>query len=132
MKYLEHTLKTYMYSHYNMCNILIYFCNIDIQHLQHISETSETLETYYRNMRFQRSICLLLGRMEARRPGAQRRCGARCHGVARRSPVWTSSVARTSTGTGVGGWSTAATGDASPGGASGVGGWLGCERGCTM
>jgi hypothetical protein len=45
VKHLEHTLETYVYSHYNMCNILIYFCNIDI-HLQHISETFETLETY--------------------------------------------------------------------------------------
>jgi hypothetical protein len=33
MKHLEHTLETYVYSHYNMCNIPIYFCNIDIQHL---------------------------------------------------------------------------------------------------
>ena len=30
MKYLEHTLETYVYSHYNMCNIPIYFRNIDI------------------------------------------------------------------------------------------------------
>ena len=52
MKHLEHTLETYVYSHYKMCNILIYFCNIDIQHLQHTSETFETLETYYCNMRF--------------------------------------------------------------------------------
>jgi hypothetical protein len=33
-----------------MCNILIYFCDINIKHLQHTSETSEhlkhTLETY--------------------------------------------------------------------------------------
>jgi hypothetical protein len=43
MKHLEHTIETYVYSHYNMCNILIYFCNIDIQHLQHTSKTSETL-----------------------------------------------------------------------------------------
>jgi hypothetical protein len=43
MKHLEHTLETYVYSHYNMCNILFYFCNIDIQHLQHTSETFETL-----------------------------------------------------------------------------------------
>ena len=35
MKHLEHTLDTYMYSNYNMCNVPIYFCNIDIQHLQH-------------------------------------------------------------------------------------------------
>jgi hypothetical protein len=47
---LNHT--PYVYSHYNMCNIPIYFCNIDIQHLQHTSETSETLETYSYNMWF--------------------------------------------------------------------------------
>jgi hypothetical protein len=49
---LKHTFKTYVYSHYNMCNISIYFCNIDIQHSQHTSKTSETLETNYCYMRF--------------------------------------------------------------------------------
>ena len=49
MKYLEHTLETYVYSHYNICNMSIYFYNIDIQYLQH---TSETLETCSCNMRF--------------------------------------------------------------------------------
>jgi hypothetical protein len=52
MKHLEHTLETYVYSHYNMCNISIFFCNINIQHFQHTSETSETLEIYSYNMRF--------------------------------------------------------------------------------
>jgi hypothetical protein len=52
MKHLELTLKTYMYSYYNICNIPIYFCNIDIQHLQYTSKTSETLQTYSCNMRF--------------------------------------------------------------------------------
>jgi hypothetical protein len=61
MKHLEHTFETCVYSHYNMCNIPISFCNIDIQHLQHTSETSKTLETYYCNMRFQHSIGLLRG-----------------------------------------------------------------------
>jgi hypothetical protein len=32
-----------MYRHYNICNIPIYFYNVDIQHLQHNSETLETL-----------------------------------------------------------------------------------------
>ena len=64
--------------------------NIYIQQLQHTSETSETLETYYCNMRFQRSIRLLLERIEACRHEA------RCRGVARRLPVWSSSVAQTS------------------------------------
>ena len=45
LKYLEQTLATYVYSHCNICNILIYFCNIRMKHLQHISETLETLET---------------------------------------------------------------------------------------
>ena len=52
MKHLEHTLETYMYSHFNMCNVPIYFCNIKMKHLQHIDETSETLETYSCNMGF--------------------------------------------------------------------------------
>jgi hypothetical protein len=55
MKYLGHTLETYVYSHYNMCNILIYFYNIYIQHLQH---TSEIFETYYCTMCFE-SACYL-------------------------------------------------------------------------
>jgi hypothetical protein len=66
-KHLEHTLKTYMYSHYNIWNIPIYFYNI--------------------NMYFQRSIYLLLGRMEARWRGARRRYRARSRGLARRLPV---------------------------------------------
>jgi hypothetical protein len=42
MKYLEYILKTYVYSHCNMCNIPIYFGNIDItynislKHLKHL------------------------------------------------------------------------------------------------
>jgi hypothetical protein len=46
MKHLEHILKTYVYSHYNMCNISLYFFNIKMKYLQHPDETSETLETY--------------------------------------------------------------------------------------
>ena len=38
MKYLEHTLETYVYSHCNMCSIPIYFCNIKIKYLQHLDE----------------------------------------------------------------------------------------------
>ena len=60
MKHLQYTSKTdetYMYSHCNMCNIPIYFCNIDVKHLQNTFETSETLETYA----FQCNITLLLG-----------------------------------------------------------------------
>ena len=66
MEHLERTLATYVYNHCNMCNIMIYFCNIQMKHLQHISEISETIEIYSCNMRFQRNISLLLGRMEAR------------------------------------------------------------------
>jgi len=77
MKHLEHTLEIYVYSHYNMCNIPIYFCSINIQNLQHTSEISKTLKTYSYNMRFQRSIYLLFGWMEAYRRGVW------CRGVAR-------------------------------------------------
>jgi hypothetical protein len=52
MKHLESILETYVYSHCNICNILIYFCNIDEKHLQHTSKTSETLETYTCNICF--------------------------------------------------------------------------------
>jgi hypothetical protein len=34
-----------MYSRWNICNILIYFCNIHMKHLQHAYETLKTLET---------------------------------------------------------------------------------------
>jgi hypothetical protein len=58
----------YLKHYCNMCNIVsINFCNIDIKHLQHTYATFETLETDACNMRFQRNISLLLGRMEARR-----------------------------------------------------------------
>jgi hypothetical protein len=58
MKHLEHTLETYVYSHCNVYNIPIYFCNTNIKHLQH---TSEKLETYVYIMCFQHNIFLLLG-----------------------------------------------------------------------
>jgi hypothetical protein len=63
IKYLEYTFEIYVYSHCNMCNIPIYFCNTDTNHLQH---TSETPETYVCNMRFQCKSPCCLG-MEARR-----------------------------------------------------------------
>jgi hypothetical protein len=44
MKYLEHILETYVYSHYNLCTIPIYFynrccntCNIPLKHLKHLN-----------------------------------------------------------------------------------------------
>jgi hypothetical protein len=45
-----------------MCNIPIYFCDIQIKHMQHLDETAETLETYSYNMRFQRNVTLLFER----------------------------------------------------------------------
>ena len=38
MKHVEHTLETYVYSHCNMCNIMFYFYNINIQmkHMKHL------------------------------------------------------------------------------------------------
>jgi hypothetical protein len=69
-KYLEHTLQIYVYSYRKICNIVIYFCNIDIKYLQHISEISETLEIYIYNMRFQRNISCCFG--EWRLPDAWR------------------------------------------------------------
>ena len=62
MKHLKHILVTCVYSHCNICNIQIYFCNVQMKLLKH---TSETLETYAYNMRFQRNMYLLLGRVEA-------------------------------------------------------------------
>jgi hypothetical protein len=50
MKYLKQTLVTYVYSHCNVCNISIYFCNIYTKHLQHTSETPATTETYVCNI----------------------------------------------------------------------------------
>ena len=50
-----------------MCNIPIYFCNIDIKQLQHNYETFETVDADACNMRFQHIISLVLGRIEARR-----------------------------------------------------------------
>jgi hypothetical protein len=47
-----------------MCNIPIYFYNINIKHLQH---TSETLKTDAYNIQFQYNISLQLRRMDPRR-----------------------------------------------------------------
>jgi hypothetical protein len=49
MKHLEQTFSTYVYSHYNIYNIPIYFCNILMKHLYHISET---FEKYVCNIRW--------------------------------------------------------------------------------
>jgi hypothetical protein len=43
MKRLEHTLATYVYGHFNICNI-------QMKHLQHTFETTETFETYTYNI----------------------------------------------------------------------------------
>jgi hypothetical protein len=42
-------LETCVYSHSNICNIQIYFCNIQIKHLQHKFEKYETLEIFVYN-----------------------------------------------------------------------------------
>jgi hypothetical protein len=52
MKYLEYTFATNVYSHCNMCNTSIYFCNIHKKHLQHTAETTEILETYAPSVHF--------------------------------------------------------------------------------
>jgi hypothetical protein len=49
MKHFEQTLATRLWNTFNICNILIYICNIHIKHLQHTSDNIwwyETLETY--------------------------------------------------------------------------------------
>jgi hypothetical protein len=71
MKHLEHTLTTYMYSYCNMCNIPIYFCNIQMK-------TYKIIKTYTCNMHFQCNVTLQLDGMEAHR------CGARCQHGGRR------------------------------------------------
>jgi hypothetical protein len=63
MKHFEHKLETYVYSHCNMCNISIYFCNIKMKHtcnihMKHLKHLKHTLATW-----------ALLGRMEARQRG---------------------------------------------------------------
>jgi hypothetical protein len=44
MIHWEVKLATYVYNHWNICNISIYFCNIHMKRLQYTCETSETLE----------------------------------------------------------------------------------------
>jgi hypothetical protein len=93
MKYWEQKLATYVYNYCNICNISIYFCNIHMKHLQHTFETSETLEKDACNICFQAQHLLVpWTKMEAYRRGALCRRGARCYGVAWRSPVWSSST----------------------------------------
>jgi hypothetical protein len=53
IKHWEQKLAAYMYNHCDICNILIYFCNMHMKYLQRTSEKSETLETDACNMRFQ-------------------------------------------------------------------------------
>ena len=77
VKHWEQKLTTYVYTHYNMCNILIYFCNIHIKHLQHSNATSETLKIYSCNMGF----AWTNGGMPARRSTAAH--GPCCAAVAR-------------------------------------------------
>jgi hypothetical protein len=50
MKHLKQTLAAYVYSHCNICNIPIYYCNIYPKHLQYTFETSAIIKTYVCNM----------------------------------------------------------------------------------
>ena len=60
MKQWKQKLATYVYNHYNICNILIYFCNIRVKHL-YTSKAFEIFETYAGNMQFQCNISVPLG-----------------------------------------------------------------------
>jgi hypothetical protein len=91
IKHLEQTLTTYVYSHCNICNIPIYFCNIHIKQLQHTSETSETFKTYACNLRFQQKA----GRRVAERGrGASGQDGSHDRGSATSTPRGGVSVRR--------------------------------------
>jgi hypothetical protein len=83
MKHLEHKLETYVYSYCNICNISIYFCNINMKHLQHSDETSKTLEIYSCNMGF----AWTNGATPARRSMATH--GPHCAAVAWATHRWT-------------------------------------------
>jgi hypothetical protein len=50
VKYLKHVLETLVYSHSNICNIQIYFCNVYMKYLQYKSETLETYVYIHRNI----------------------------------------------------------------------------------
>jgi hypothetical protein len=50
MKHLKHMLETCLYRHNNICNIEIYFCNMQMKHFQHTYETPKTLESCAWNM----------------------------------------------------------------------------------
>jgi hypothetical protein len=73
LKHLEHKLKTYIYiySHCNMCNIPIYFCNINMKqcniYMKHLKHLKHTLATW-----------ALFGRMEACQRGGRQRHMSLC------------------------------------------------------
>ena len=121
MKHLEHTLEIYLYNHCNMCNISIYFCNIDINTCDISLEHLKHLKHMFCNILFQRKhllAALTNGGLSARgghwcarqQRGARRRRtegkvgahGRRCRrgrvGGVWRSSVW-SLVVRSSPGT---------------------------------
>ena len=84
IKHLEHTFETYVYSHYNMCNVLIYFCNNNIQHcnipLKHLKHLKHIIATCAFSVA---SACCLDewrlgdGELKATEWCRSRRCGAR-------------------------------------------------------
>jgi hypothetical protein len=52
MKHLKHTLETCVYSHSNICNIEIYFCNIQkkicnmsLKHVKHLKHAYRAIVT---------------------------------------------------------------------------------------
>jgi hypothetical protein len=40
---MKHAIKTYVYRHSNVCNIQVYFCNIQMKHMKH---SKHMLEIY--------------------------------------------------------------------------------------
>jgi len=54
-----------MYSHCNICNIPIYFYNIQMKHLQDVSETYERIETYVCNIGRGRGLSILAVKVRA-------------------------------------------------------------------
>ena len=67
MKHWEQMFAIYVYNHWNICNIRVYFCNIHMKHLQRSSETSATLKTDACNECFQAQHLFAAYEMEARR-----------------------------------------------------------------
>jgi hypothetical protein len=124
-KSLQHTcttIATYATSQFVFVTSIWNTCNIPLKHLKHLKQTLATCAFKCKH------LLAAWTKMEARRRGAQRRRGARCYGVARRSPVWSSSAAGTSAGITAGRWPARPQWEAwVRAGARGASAW--CERG---